>query len=145
MKPKFWFVIAGMTAVLALIIALVTIFSSGTGVRGYVANHYTRATQLDHRGDDDNKAYTSFKEPSRVSREITSAWKPITQNTDGAGIYLRYDEDAVIIQPRKRGSVIHVMEVDKAYRHYHSHVGGFWGWGSPYGQSFRGRGPGSGK
>lgn len=145
MKPKFWFLIAGMTAVLALVIALVTIFSTGTGVRGYVANHYTRAAQLDIRGDDDNRAYTSPKPPSKVSSEIASTWKPISQNADGSGIYLRYDKDAVIIQPRNNGSVIHVMELKEAYRHYHSTLVGFWGWGSPYGQSFRGRGPGSGK
>lgn len=70
MKPKFWFVIAGMAAVLALIIALVTIFSTGTGPRGYVANHYTRAAQLDKPGDDDNKAYTSSRKPSEVANAV---------------------------------------------------------------------------
>ncbi|MDR7301640.1 DUF4247 domain-containing protein [Haloactinomyces albus] len=145
MKPKFWFVIAGMTAVLALIIALVTLLSTGTGPRSYVAKNYTRAAQLDIRGDDDNKAYTSRKAPSVVSQEITSSWDPISQYVDGTGVYLRYSDDAVIIQPHRGGSVIHVMETEEAYRHYHGVVGGVWGWSSPHGQSFRGRGPGSGK
>lgn len=149
MKPKFWFVIAAMTAALALIIALVTIFSSGTGPRGYVANHYDRAPSLDIRGDDDNKAYTSRRRPTVVANDIAEAWDPITQLVRGSGIYLRYNEDAVIVQPRGRtdtnGSVIHVMDVDEAYRHYHHVVAGFWGWTGPHGQSFRGGGPGSGK
>ncbi|NYH79000.1 hypothetical protein FHR84_002334 [Actinopolyspora biskrensis] len=146
MKPKFWFVIAGMTAVLALIIALVTIFSTGTGPRGYVANHYTRAAQLDKPGDDDNKAYTSARKPSEVANSVSRAWTPISQYTDDSGIYLRYREDAVVAQPRNnRGTVIHVMDIDQAYGHYHHVVGGVWGWTSPHGQTFRGRGPGAGK
>ncbi|RCW40130.1 uncharacterized protein DUF4247 [Halopolyspora algeriensis] len=145
MKPRFWFVIAAMAAALALIIALVSIFSTGTGPRSYVAKNYTRAAHLDIRGDDDNRAYTSRKAPSVVSREITSAWDPIAQRVEGSGVYLRYADDGVIIQPRRDGSVIHVMEIDEAYRHYHGVVAGFWGWSSPRGEDFRGRGPGSGK
>ncbi|ASU77260.1 DUF4247 domain-containing protein [Actinopolyspora erythraea] len=145
MKPKFWFVIAGMTAVLALLIAMVTIFSTGTGPRAYVAKNYTRAVHLDKPGDDDNKAYTSRLKPSTVVDDITDSWEPISQYARGSGVYLRYSEDAVIVQPRDRGSVIHVMELDEAYNHYHHVVGGVWGWGGPRGQTFRGGGPGSGK
>lgn len=145
MKPKFWFVIAAITAVLALIIALVTIFSTGTGPRGYVANNYTRAAQLDIAGDNDNKAYTSTRAPSQVSAEVTDAWEPIAQRVDASGVYLRYSEDGVVIKPRGRGSVIHVMDVEEAYRHYHGVVGGYWGWTGTRGEAFRGRGPGAGK
>ncbi|MCI2422779.1 DUF4247 domain-containing protein [Saccharopolyspora sp. K220] len=145
MKPKFWFVLAGAAAVLALIIGLVTIFSTGTGPRGYVANTYTRAAHLDLPGDSDNRAYTSTLLPSAVAYQISSKWRPQSQYTDSSGIYLRYSDDAVVIKPQAPGSVIHVMDVDHAYRRYHSHVGGFWGWGSPHGESFRGRGPGAGK
>ncbi|WP_019855784.1 DUF4247 domain-containing protein [Actinopolyspora mortivallis] len=145
MKPKFWFAIAAMAAVLGLIVALVTVFSTGTGPRGYVAKHYTRAERLDRPGDDDNRAYTSRQSPSRVANSVARAWEPITQYTNETGVYLRYNRDAVIVQPRKRGSVIHVMDLDQAYRHYHPVVGGAWGWTSPHGRSFRGGGPGSGK
>jgi hypothetical protein len=145
MKPKFWFVLAGLAAVLALIIGLVTIFSTGTGPRGYVANSYTRAAHLDLSGDSDNRAYTSPKPPNVVAYEISSKWQPQSQYTDSSGIYLRYSGDAVVIKPQAPGSVIHVMDVDHAYRRYHSHVGGVWGWSSPHGESFRGRGPGAGK
>ncbi|QUG99829.1 DUF4247 domain-containing protein [Saccharopolyspora erythraea] len=145
MKPRLWFLLGGICAVLALVIALVMIFSTGTGPRGYVSNHYQRAAHLDLRGDDDNRAYTSPLTPSVVSRDITSRWKPIAQAADTSGIYLRYKDDAVIVQPRDRGSVIHVMDVDHAYHRYHSHVGGTWGWIGTHGESFRGRGPGAGK
>ncbi|MEU6269624.1 DUF4247 domain-containing protein [Saccharopolyspora shandongensis] len=145
MKPRFWFVIAGAAAVLALVIGLVAIFSTGTGPHGYVAKNYTRAAHLDLPGDSDNRAYTSPKPPSVVAAEITSKWRPQSQYADSSGIYLRYSGDAVIIQPQALGSVIHLMDADRAYRRYHSHVGGVWGWSSPHGESFRGRGPGAGK
>ncbi|GAA2790899.1 DUF4247 domain-containing protein [Saccharopolyspora taberi] len=145
MKPRLWFVLAGACALLALIIGLVVVLSSGTGPRGYVGNHYQRAAQLDLRGDDDNRAYTSPLPPSTVSRDITAKWKPVSQFADGSGIYLRYSDDAVVIQPRDLGSVIHVMDVDHAHRRYYSRVGSSWGWGSAHGEDFRGRGPGAGK
>ncbi|TWF92422.1 DUF4247 domain-containing protein [Saccharopolyspora dendranthemae] len=145
MKPRYWFVIAALAAVLALIVGLVMIFSTGSGPRGYVAHHYTRAAQLDIAGDDDNEAYTSPKPPSVVATEITRKWRPQSQSADSSGVYLRYSGDAVIIQPHQRGSVIHLMDADRAYRRYHSHVGHVWGWTSTHGESFRGRGPGAGK
>lgn len=143
MKPKFWFILAAITAVCALIIGLVMIFSTGTGPRGFVANTYQRAAHLDL--GDDGRAYTSSKSPSLVSQEIVTHWRPVAQFADASGIYLRYSDDAVVIQPQQRGSVIRVMDDRDAYRRYHSHVGGFWAWGSPHGETFRGRGPGEGK
>ncbi|WP_243791295.1 DUF4247 domain-containing protein [Saccharopolyspora gloriosae] len=145
MKRSFWFILAGIVVVLALIIALVAIFSGGSGPRGYASGHYQRASSLDIRGDSDNKAYTSPKPVPVVARDITSRWRPQAQQTDASGVYLRYSDDAVIIQPRGTGSVIHVMDVDRAYRHYHSHVGGAWGWIGTRGDTFRGGGPGTGK
>ncbi|MGW1677559.1 DUF4247 domain-containing protein [Saccharopolyspora sp. NPDC002376] len=145
MKPKFWFALAGVAAVLALIIGLVAVFSTGTSPRGYIANNYTRAANLDLSGDADNRAYTSPKAPSAVAFEISKKWRPQSQYTDSSGIYLRYSDDAVVIKPHQRGSVIHVMDARHAYHRYHSHVGGVWGWSSPRGESFRGRGPGAGK
>ncbi|KAA5829544.1 DUF4247 domain-containing protein [Saccharopolyspora hirsuta] len=145
MKPKFWFAIAGAAAVLALIVGMVTLFSTGTGPRGYVANNYTRAAHLDLPGDSDNRAYTSPLPPTTVAFQISSKWRPQSQYTDSSGIYLRYSGDAVVVKPHQQGSVIHVMDAHHAYRRYHSHVGGVWGWSSPHGESFRGRGPGAGK
>ncbi|SFS56870.1 DUF4247 domain-containing protein [Saccharopolyspora flava] len=145
MKPRYWFVIAGAAAVIALIVAMVLIFAGGGGPRGYVQQHYTRAAHLDIAGDDDNEAYTSPKPPRTVAGEITAKWRPQAQTTDASGVYLRYSDDAVIIQPQRTGSVIHLMDADRAYRHYHSHVAHVWGWSSTRGETFRGGGPGVGK
>ncbi|MCX2733693.1 DUF4247 domain-containing protein [Saccharopolyspora sp. NFXS83] len=145
MKRGFWWVLAGIVVVIALAIALIAIFGGGSGPRGYVAGHYHRASSLDIRGDSDNKAYTSPKPVPVVAREITSRWRPQSQQTDASGVYLRYSDDAVIIQPRAAGSVIHVMDVDRAYRHYHSHVSHGWGGLGTRGETFRGGGPGTGK
>ncbi len=38
-----------------------------------------------------------------------------------------------------------LMDADRAYHRYHSHVGHVWGWTSTRGESFRGGGPGVGK
>ncbi|GAB3282530.1 DUF4247 domain-containing protein [Parasphingorhabdus pacifica] len=145
MKPKFMFLIAGIAGVLALIIAIVAISSFDSGPRGYVADRYERAAHLDLRGDSDNRAYTSPRPPQVVEREITAKFRPRSQFTEAASIYLRYEDDAVVIKPRSAGSVIHVLDDDEAYRRYGTIIGGRWGPIGGYGETFRGRGPGFGK
>ncbi|MFR9728525.1 DUF4247 domain-containing protein [Saccharopolyspora sp. MS10] len=136
----------GIVMVIALVIAAVTLFAGGSNARGYVASNYQRATSLDIRGDRGNRAYTTPKPVPVVAEEITSRWRPQARTSDSSGVYLRYSDDAVIIQPRGTGSVVHVMDADRAYRHYHSHVGSVWGWNSSTrGATFRGGGPGTGK
>lgn len=139
--PKTWFWIAGIFAVIAGIIAIVMV-ARGTSVRDYVDDTYSRASTLDR---DDEIAYTSTLAPSAVTAAIAGAWKPVSQYADASGVYLRYNDDMVLVRPEGRGSVIRVDDVDRAYRRYHSHVGGTWGWTSGHGESFRGRGPGAGK
>ncbi|GAA4414212.1 DUF4247 domain-containing protein [Actinokineospora soli] len=140
-KPKTWFWISGLLAGIAAIIAIIVI-ARGTSVRDYVDDTYTRAATLDL---DDEIAYTSTAAPSVVTSTIVGAWKPVSQYADASGVYLRYNDDMVLVRPHNGGSVIRVDDVDRAYRRYHSHVGGYWGWTSGHGESFRGRGPGAGK
>lgn len=140
-KPKTWFWISGILAGIAGLIAIMMV-ARGTTVRDYVDNTYTRTSALDQ---DDEIAYTSRDVPSMVSANIVGVWKPVSQYADASGVYLRYNDDMVLIRPHEGGSVIRVDDVDRAYRRYHSHVGGFWGWTSGHGESFRGRGPGAGK
>ncbi|GAA3363598.1 DUF4247 domain-containing protein [Saccharopolyspora gregorii] len=140
-----WIALACVGVVVALIVAVLAVFSGGSGPRGYVPAHYQRAPALDIGGSRDDEAYTSPKPVPVVAREITSRRRPQSQHSDASGVYLRYSDDAVVIQPRGTGSVIHLMDADRAYRHYHSHLGGVWGWGGHRGETFRGGGPGSGK
>ncbi|UVS76717.1 DUF4247 domain-containing protein [Actinokineospora sp. UTMC 2448] len=140
-KPRTWFWIAGIFAAIAGIIAI-TMFARGTSVRDYVDNTYTRAATLDQ---DEEIAYTTTEAPSAVTAAIVGAWKPVSQYADASGVYLRYNDDMVLVRPHNGGSVIRVDDVDRAYRRYHSHVSGYWGWTSGHGESFRGRGPGAGK
>lgn len=140
-----WIALACVGVVVALIVAVLAVFSGGSGPRGYVSAHYQRAPALDIGGSRDDAAYTSPKPVPVVAREITSRRRPQSQHTDASGVYLRYSDDAVVIQPRGTGSVIHLMDADRAYRHYHSHLGGVWGWAGHRGETFRGGGPGSGK
>lgn len=140
-KPKTWFWIAGIFTALAGIIAI-AVLARGTTVRDHVDDTYTRASVLDV---DDEIAYTSTAAPSVVTAAIAGAWRPVSQYADASGVYLRYNDDMVLVRPHQGGSVIRVDDVDRAYRRYHSHVGGVWGWTSGHGESFRGRGPGAGK
>jgi hypothetical protein len=143
MKRGLWFAIGGVLTIVAVIVALNLFLFNGTSVAAYIDKKYDRNTSLEH--DRETRVYTSGKPPSRVTDEIVDAWRPISQHTDASGVYLRYSDDAVVVQPRGSGSVIRVLDVDRAYRHYYGHVGGVWGWTSTHGGSFRGGGPGAGK
>lgn len=140
-KPAFWFWTAGIFGVVAVVL-LVAMFARGTSVRGYLDRTYSRAAQLDVG---EEIAYTSPDAPSAVTANVVGKWKPVSQYADASGVYLRYNDDMVLVRPHGAGSVIRVDDIDRAYRNHHSSVGGVWGWTSGHGESFRGRGPGAGK
>lgn len=141
MTHRKWFVVAGVLALVGLLLAGFTTLYGNFSPRGYVENNYARAA-VDDIGDD-ALAYTSKKVPSDVAKELTDAWEPADQYVDGSGVYLRYAEDAVVILPLAAGSLILVEKLATAYPRYYSVVGGYWGWGR--GASLRGGGPGAGK
>jgi len=145
MKPKWWFVIAGLLLVIVLIVSLNLFVFSGTSAASYVAKNFERVqTQQQHYGKR-TRTYQSEKKPTDVAAQIVDEWQPQSQHADGSGIYLRYPDDAIVIQPKESGSRILVMEPRRAYGFFFVHIGGPWGWTSPHGDSFRGRGPGAGK
>ncbi|MFI6821227.1 DUF4247 domain-containing protein [Micromonospora sp. NPDC050187] len=141
MTYRRWFVVGAAFAVIGVLVAAFAIFYGNFSPRGYVEDRYTRATSQDIGRD--AIAYTSTKRPSEVADEVTDAWKPADQYVDGSGVYLRYDDDSVVILPVAAGSLILLERVSTAYPRYHSTVGNSWGWGR--GSSVRGGGPGSGK
>lgn len=141
MKVRGWFIVGVAVALIGALVAGFGLVYGNFSPRGYVADNFVRAPE--HDIDDDAIAYTSSEPPSRVAAKITAAWKPADQYIDASGIYLRYDEDSVVILPRDPGSLILVERVETAYRRYHSTVGNAWGWGR--GVTVRGGGPGSGK
>ncbi|GLY22580.1 DUF4247 domain-containing protein [Micromonospora sp. NBRC 101691] len=141
MTYRRWFVVGAAFAVIGALVAAFAIFYGNFSPRGYVEDRYTRATGQDIGRD--AIAYTSTKRPSQVADEVTDAWKPADQYVDGSGVYLRYDDDSVVILPVATGSVILLERLSTAYPRYHSTVGNSWGWGR--GSTVRGGGPGSGK
>ncbi|MFF3865781.1 DUF4247 domain-containing protein [Micromonospora sp. NPDC001898] len=136
-----WFVVGAAVAVVGALVAAFAIFYGNFSPRGYVEDRYTRAASRDIGGN--AVAYTSSKPPSQVADEMTDAWKPADQYLDGSGVYLRYDDDSVVILPIAAGSVILLERMTTAYPRYHSTVGSHWGWGR--GSTVRGGGPGTGK
>jgi hypothetical protein len=141
MKHRRWFVVAGVLALVGVLIAGFAFAYGNFSPRGFVEDRYTRSTAEDI--GDDARAYTSRKMPSEVADELTNAWEPADEYVDGSGVYLRYADDAVVILPLAVGSLILIERLSTAYPRYYSVVGGFWGWGR--GASLRGGGPGAGK
>lgn len=143
MKPKWWFAVAGVLVMIGVIVAVNLFVFSGTSAASYVDNEFERVATRQY--DDDVRTYRSDKKPTEVAALIVDEWQPLSQYADGSGIYLRYPDDAIVIKPRGRGSLILVMDDDRAYGLFYAHIGGVWGWTSTHGGSFRGRGPGAGK
>ncbi|WFE58934.1 DUF4247 domain-containing protein [Micromonospora sp. WMMD712] len=141
MTYRRWFVVGAAVAVVGALLAAFAIFYGNFSPRGYVQDRYTRAASRDIGRD--AVAYTSSKTPSQVAKEVTDAWQPADQYVDGSGVYLRYDDDSVVILPIAAGSVILLERMTTAYPRYHSTVGSHWGWGR--GSTVRGGGPGAGK
>ena len=136
-----WIVVGVAVAVVGALLAAFAIFYGNFSPRGYVQDHYTRASSRDIGSD--ALAYTSTRTPSEVAKDVTDAWQPADEYVDGTGVYLRYDDDSVVILPLAAGSLILLERMTTAYPRYHHVVGGGWGWGR--GTTVRGGGPGAGK
>ncbi|MEU6072403.1 DUF4247 domain-containing protein [Micromonospora sp. NPDC047074] len=141
MTYRRWFVVGAAFAVIGALVAAFAFFYGSFSPRGFVEDKYTRAVSRDIGRD--ALAYTSNRAPSQVAKEVTDAWQPADQYVDGSGVYLRYDDESVVILPLAVGSVILLERMNTAYPRYHSTVGSHWGWGR--GNTVRGGGPGSGK
>ncbi|WP_434742351.1 DUF4247 domain-containing protein [Micromonospora sp. SH-82] len=143
MTYRRWFVMGVAVALVGALVAGFSLFFGNFSARGFVEDRYARAASRDIGRD--ALAYTSNRPPSQVAKEVTDAWRPADQYVDGSGVYLRYDNDSVVILPIAAGSVILLERMRTAYPRYHSTVGGGWGWGGTSGSTVRGGGPGSGK
>ncbi|WP_433128105.1 DUF4247 domain-containing protein [Micromonospora sp. CA-240977] len=141
MTYRRWVVAGVAVAVIGALVASFAIVNGTFSPRGYVQDRYNRTASRDIGRD--AIAYTSSKSPTRVAKELTDAWKPDDRYVDGSGVYLRYDDDSVVILPIATGSVVLLESMNTAYPRYHSTVGSYWGWGR--GSTVRGGGPGAGK
>ncbi|WP_412539804.1 DUF4247 domain-containing protein [Longispora sp. K20-0274] len=137
-----WYIVTGVAAALAALLGGIALFGSSSSPRAYVAKSFSRSTADDV---DSAQAYRSAKAPSAVAAMIRGKWKPAEEFADASGYYLRYSDDVVAVFPNGTGSLIRVEDSDRAYRRYHSHVGGYWGFTTGQGEAGRGGGPGSGK
>jgi hypothetical protein len=142
MTAKRWYILAALVAAAGLLLASVAFFSGSFSPRGYVEASYDRAAERDI--GDEAEAHVSAHSPDVVAAEITEEWEPAARHADASGVYLRYADDAIVIVPLATGSLILVEKVSSAYRRYHSHVAGLWGW-TGRAPDHRGGGPGSGK
>ncbi|MGH3620381.1 MAG: DUF4247 domain-containing protein [Sciscionella sp.] len=132
-------IVAGSIAAVG-VIALVIAFTRIGGVRGYLADTYTRSS-----GRGDSVVYTSRQQPRTVYDDIRSSQQPAKTVVQPSGYYLRYSDDIVVVSGRQGGSRIYLDDARRGYHHWFPVIGGLWGTYRGPGESFRGGGPGAGK
>ena len=128
MTYRRWFVVGAAFAVIGALVAAFAIFYGSFSPRGYVEDQLHPGGEPGHRRGTPSRTPRPGS-PSQVAKEITDAWQPADQYVDGSGVYLRYDDDSVVILPIAAGSVILLERMRTAYPRYHSTVGSHWGWG----------------
>lgn len=132
-------ILAGLIAVIGLGAIGLAVSRTG-GVRGYLADNYTRVS-----AQGDSIIYTSARVPGTVYNEIRSRHRPADTLVQPSGYFLRYSDDIVVVTADGPGSRIYVDDEDRGYARWFPVVGGFWGTYRGSGETFRGGGPGSGK
>jgi Domain of unknown function (DUF4247) len=128
------------------IVGLILTFTTFGGVRGYIADRYTRVADERVPGDDDpTEVYASTDPVSETASDIAGAHKPADRRVTEAGVFLRDEDDIVSVVPRSAGTRILVDDEDTGYRRGFVYLGGWWGTYSGRAETFRGGGPGGGK
>ncbi|WP_129840027.1 DUF4247 domain-containing protein [Streptomyces sp. RFCAC02] len=107
--------------------------------RSWIADHYRPASTSASWQDTEDA-------PDRVADEIEGERGAMDRETGDSMVFLRYDDDIVIISPRTGGgSVIAIEDYATGRSHYSSYVSHWPSSQSSSGGDFRGGGPGSGK
>lgn len=132
-----------VAAVIALIVTvgIASAVGGGGGVRGYLADTYTRVS-----ASGDSVVYRSPRSPRNVYDDIRSARRPSDTLVEPNRYFLRYPDDIVGITPGGGGSTINLDDEERGYQRWYPIIVPIWGgpFRSP-GGLFRGGGPGSGK
>ncbi|MFN2539607.1 MAG: DUF4247 domain-containing protein [Mycobacteriales bacterium] len=114
----------------------------GGSPRGWLLTHFR---QESHDRSTGTYVLVSDVGVTATTNRVRSHWKPAQEVVDPTGVFLRYHDLIVSVQPRAAGgSWIYVDDERHGYTHWYGHVGGDWGIGSPVGGT-RGGGPGGGK
>ena len=136
----FGLVLAGVGALVFVVLLAVT---GRDSPRDYVADRYTLVSSQDSGR---SREYSSPKPPSEVVSSLAERWPPADRVNDGAGYFLRYRDDIVAVFPDGAGgSRVYVDDEEEGYRHWHGHIGGYWGTYTSRSEGGRGGGPGTGK
>lgn len=131
--------VAGLVAVIGLGALGLAVSRTG-GVRGYLADHYTRVS-----GQGDSVVYSAARNPGAIYEEIRSRQRPADTLVQPSGYYLRYSDDIVVVTADGPGSRIYIDDENRGYAHWFPVIGGVWGTYRGPGEMFRGGGPGTGK
>lgn len=131
--------VVGLVALVGVVAVVVALTRSG-GVRGYLADTYSRVSS-----NGDSAEYRSDRSPQAVYDQIRDRHDPADTLVQPSGYYLRYSDDIVVVMAAAAGSRIYIDDERRGYNRWSPVVGGVWGTYRGSGDAFRGGGPGSGK
>lgn len=140
MRLRTKLLVAGLVAAIGAVALVVALGRTG-GVRGYLADSYTRVS-----GSGDSVVYRSPRSPRAVYDDIRSARAPVDTLVEPSRYFLRYPDDIVAVTPAGGGSRIYLDDEDEGYQRWAPIIVPIWG--GPFrrpGGGFRGGGPGLGK
>lgn len=140
MSPRSKMVVAAVVALIGAVAVASAIGRVG-GVRGYLADTYTRVS-----GSGESVVYSSPRPAGAVYDDIRSATSPSDTAVERNRYFLRYPDDIVAVTPGNGGTTIYLDDEDRGYQRWYPILVPIWGgpFRSP-GGLFRGGGPGSGK
>jgi hypothetical protein len=130
-----------IVAVVAVIGVVAIASAIGPGVRGYLADNYTRVG-----GSGESVVYRSPRPPRTVYDNIRAATSPSDTLVESGRYFLRYSDDIVAITSGNGGSTIYLDDEDRGFQRWYPVLVPIWG--GPFrgpGGLFRGGGPGFGK
>jgi hypothetical protein len=100
------------------------VFNGDFSPRHFVDGAYARS-----HADDIGSEAVAYLSPSTATvtaETITSRWTPGRGCISPEGVYLRYEEDTVVVLRRPQGSLILVENAATSYPRHLSHVAGCW-------------------
>lgn len=140
MSPRSKLIVAAVVALIGAV-ALASAIGRAGGVRGYLAETYTRVS-----GSGDSVVYRAPGAPRTVYDDIRAATSPSDTLVEPNRYFLRYPDDVVAVTPGGGGSTIYLDDEKRGYQRWYPIIVPIWG--GPFrgpGGLFRGGGPGSGK
>jgi hypothetical protein len=135
----------GIALLLVGVVGIGATFATRQSARSHVRSAYRCEQPRAAASGGQTFTCSATTSPKATAAAIARAVRPADRRATSSGIFLRYRNDMVGVQPAGRGSRITVAPEREGYRLFYPFIGGYWGTYSGRGETFRGGGPGAGK